>query len=367
MKKALIIGGGFAGIATSHQLALLKGEPWDVTIIEAGPSIGAGVRTQFLGGHPWTFGPRHFLTQKQHVFDFLNTYLPMVRHPDHEFVTYVEPDKSFYSYPIHYDDIDRMPEAATIRAELEALDPNSQIKDFEDFWVASVGRTLYAKFIETYSKKMWMLDSNKKLSTYDWSPKGTAIKSGPRAAWDTAISAYPVAPDGYNSYFDLATANATIKLNTRFGEKPSNSIYRVFKDYDLVVSTIPPDTLCGFLYGRLPFIGRTITPIILPIEFALPTNVYFAYYAGQEPYTRVTEYKKFTRHHDPSSTLITIEQPSIHGRLYPLPTDSAQRLAKRYFAQLPKNVHSIGRAGSYDYRIDIDDCIDQAMTLVKEL
>ena len=62
MKKVLIIGGGFAGCATAHLLGEKK--DLNVTLVEAGSELGAGVRTHFYGGHPFTFGPRHFLTQK---------------------------------------------------------------------------------------------------------------------------------------------------------------------------------------------------------------------------------------------------------------------------------------------------------------
>ena len=75
MKKALIIGGGFAGCAASHVLSLK--DNWDITIIEKSSSLGAGVRTQWYGGHPYTFGPRHFLTKNEKVFEFLNKYCPL--------------------------------------------------------------------------------------------------------------------------------------------------------------------------------------------------------------------------------------------------------------------------------------------------
>ena len=58
MKKALIIGGGMAGCSMSHLLQLLGG--WDVTLIEKNNFLGAGVRTSWYGGHPFTYGPRHF-------------------------------------------------------------------------------------------------------------------------------------------------------------------------------------------------------------------------------------------------------------------------------------------------------------------
>ena len=75
MKRALVIGGGFAGCSAAHQFALL-GE-WDVTLVEYSPFLGAGVRTQWYGGHPYTFGPRHFLTQNERVYQFLDQYLPI--------------------------------------------------------------------------------------------------------------------------------------------------------------------------------------------------------------------------------------------------------------------------------------------------
>ena len=114
MKKALVIGGGFAGCAAAHQLQLMGG--WDVTVVERAPFLGAGVRTSYYGGHPHTFGPRHFLTPWEHIYRFLNTYVPLRRCQDHQFLTYVETDERFYSYPIHADDIPEMPEAKQIAA-----------------------------------------------------------------------------------------------------------------------------------------------------------------------------------------------------------------------------------------------------------
>ena len=48
MKKALIIGGGFAGCASAHHLA--KSQGWNVTLIEAAPSIGGGNKTLWWEG-----------------------------------------------------------------------------------------------------------------------------------------------------------------------------------------------------------------------------------------------------------------------------------------------------------------------------
>ena len=115
MKKALVIGGGFAGCSAAHMLALQGG--WDVTLVEVAPFLGAGVRTNWWGGHPYTFGPRHFLTQNEDVYKFLNEYIPLRSCEDHQFITYVERDNQFYNYPIHKDDVLRMPDKDNIEVE----------------------------------------------------------------------------------------------------------------------------------------------------------------------------------------------------------------------------------------------------------
>lgn len=368
MKKCIVVGGGFAGLAMSHQLALLGG--WDVTIVEAGHQLGAGVRTHFWGGHPYTFGPRHFLTKNEKVFEYLNSHLPLRLCAEHEFISYVEKDASFYSYPINTSDIPRMPEAIQIQDELKAIRGAVPARNLEEYWINAVGPTLYAKFIENYTKKMWQISSNSELDTFEWSPKGTTLKSGPRAAWDTAISAYPWASNGYNDYFDLASSSANVQLATQISDFDfENSRVRfngAWHRYDLLVNTISPDLLFGSYLGPLPYVGRDIHKFVLPVEFAFPQNVYFVYYVNSEPFTRIVEYKKFTLH-KADSTLLALEIPSNNGKHYPLPIRKWQDLADRYLDQLPSNVFSIGRAGSYRYEVDIDDCIEQAMEVASKI
>jgi UDP-galactopyranose mutase len=370
MKTALIIGGGFAGCAAAHQFEI-HGR-WDVTLVEAAPFLGGGCKTLWHGGHPHTFGPRHFLTKNEAVFEYLSCYLPMRRCAEHEFLTYVERDAEFYQYPIHVDDIAKMPERDAIEDELRLhVEGVKNANNLEEYWVASVGRTLYDKFVDGYSRKMWMLDDNRLIDDFGWSPKGVALKSGPRAAWDSAISAYPRGNTGYDPYFVISTGRANVRLSTRITHSdPQRRIFSIAgehaKQYDVVVNTISPDLLFDKCYGELPYVGRDFYPMVLPVEFAFPENVYFVYYAGKEKFTRAVEYKKFT-HHKAPSTLIGLEVPSKNGRYYPMPFKSEQARAQRYFDEMPTNMFSIGRAGSYRYQVDIDDSIEQAMQIMEKL
>ena len=368
MKNALIIGGGFAGCTAAHNLALIGG--FNVTLVEIAPFLGAGVRTFYWGGHPYTFGPRHFLTPWEHVYEFINKYCPIRLCPEHEFITYVERDNQFYNFPIHRDDIKRMPDREKIEQELESLVGVEKAKNFEDYWVSSVGRTLYDKMVKSYSEKMWLIDDNNKIDTFNWSPKGVALKEGPRAAWDTAISGYPYAEDGYNEYFDLSTAEATVMLNTEIEKYdiPNKTVVidGEKRTFDIIINTISPDVLFDFCHGELPYIGRDFHKIVFPVEHCFPENVYFLYYANEEQFTRLVEYKKFTRHQSPT-TLVGMEIPSYNGKHYPVPIKSEQARADLYFAEMPDGVFSIGRNGSYRYGIDIDDCIKQAIDVAEEL
>ena len=388
MKKALIIGGGFAGCSAAHMLAV--SDSWDIDLVEKNSFLGAGVRTFWKGGHPFTFGPRHFLTQNEDIYHYLKRYCPLRDCSEHQYLTYIEQDAAFYNFPMHKDDIAKMPDRDIIYQELEnaelvnkkiSFSPSGAVTagenlfsatNLEDFWISSVGTTLYSKFVENYNKKMWLVEDNKVIDDFGWSPKGVTLKEGPRECWDDAISAYPIAADGYNQYFDLATENANIFLGTTIEKydiaNKTVVINAEKKKYDVIINTISPDIILEGVHGELPFVGRDMELFVLPIKEALPENVYYLYYAGKESYTRIVEYKKLTKQNlDHPTTLLSIEYPSKNGKHYPVPLKAQIAKAKKYFDDMPDGVFSIGRAGSYDYGVDIDDCIEQAMDIVEKL
>ena len=325
----------------------------------------------WYGGHPHTFGPRHFLTPHEHIFAFLNKYVPLRKIPDHEALTYVERDQAFYNFPIHKDDIPRMPDGGRIYQELASASGAAEAKNLEEYWIRSVGQTLYEKFVKDYNKKMWQVEDNKLIDTFSWSPKGVALKEGPRAFWDHWISAYPYAANGYDDYFDIAAQEATVYLSTRIShyDIPNKTVVinGERRSFDIIINTISPDILFDYAYGELPYVGIDFYRIVLPIEHCFPENVYFLYYANDEPFKRLVEYKKFTLHKAPT-TLIGMEIPSLNGgKHYPMPIKAEQVKAQKYFDEMPERVFSIGRAGSYRYEVDIDDCIAQAMDIAEQL
>ena len=156
-KKVLIIGAGPAGCSTVHKLSEL--DNLEITIIDQSKYLGAGVRTNFYGGHPYTFGPRHFFTQNREIWNYLDSFVPLRDCGDHQFISYVEEDNSFYNFPIHMDDVRSMPDSKKILNEIENAGGVEESQNFEEYWINSVGETLYRKIIKNYTEKMWLMSA----------------------------------------------------------------------------------------------------------------------------------------------------------------------------------------------------------------
>lgn len=367
MARVLIIGGGFAGCIAAD---MLTGKGHDVTLVERAPVLGGSCRTFTHGGHPYTLGPRHFLTRREEVFDFLNRKCPMRRYDaGHEFLTYIERDERFYHFPIHRDEVEEMPDREEILAELAACPGPEGAKNLEEYWMFSVGPRLYDKFVDGYSRKMWDIPSNTEITDFAFTPKGVALKTGSKAAWSDAISGFPFAMNGYDDYFPAATADAKVHLGTEIEDydllNHKVKIVGEWHAYDIIVNTISLEVALKNEFGPLRWMGRDFLKLVLPVESVFPPEIYFLYYANDEPFTRIVEYKKFY-HYESPTTLLGIEIPSKRNKLYPYPTKKDQAIHQRYMDMLPENVFSIGRNGSYRY-LDVGLIIEQCMEVFKDL
>ena len=166
-----------------------------------------------------------------------------------------------------------------------------------------------------------------------------------------------------NKYFGEICRSGKFLLNN-----PIKSLnFDGFEDhtFDMIISTISPEIIMDFAYGELMWAGRDFFKIVLPVESVFPKEVYFLYYAGNEPFTRIVEYKKFY-HNESPHTLLGIEIPSTRNKLYPYPVKSQQAIHQKYIDSLPENVFSIGRNGSYRY-LDVGLTIEQCMDVFKDV
>lgn len=348
-KKVIIIGSGFAGSTIAY---LLKQEGYNCTVLEKQNFIGGGCYTHYFGGHPFTYGPRPYYGYSKKIYEWINSFVKMRDIPLY-LLSYVEKDNRFYSYPIHEDDIQEMPDKEDILLELSNRNNTSRPKNFEDYWIQRVGKRLYDKFVNQYSKKMWSLETNTILDTFNWSAKDEPIQKGTKQVYKDSIMAYPYNNDGYNQYFEQMldgvhlVKNADVKKCDFTHKKVYLSTGESY-EYDILISSMPIEELCGYRLGKLPYAGREFIKFVLPNKQIFPKDVRFCHYTGAEPYTRIVEYKQLT-YHESDDTLLIMEIPSNTNKLYPYMIKKYIDIAEEYLNTLPENVYSIGRQGTYKY------------------
>ncbi len=304
-----------------------------------------------------------------YIWDCFSSFLEL-RELQHHTLTYVSQDDRFYTYPIHWDEAKDMPDKDTIIHELENTGLLDCANDFENYWIGSVGKTLYDKFINSYSKKMWQIKNNKELDEFSFSPKGVTLKKGSKQCFEgQKIIAYPEKLDGYNSYFEKCVEGATVVFNTWVKSFDVEQKKILAGDQwisgDIIINTASIDSVFDYMYGELRYIGRDFLKIILPVERITPKPYYYIHYAGDEPYTRIIEYKLLTGYKAPD-TLIIVETPSFNNKLYPYPIKSEIAKAGKYLNALPSDVYSLGRLGRYHYD-NMDVIVKDCMQLIKIL
>lgn len=367
MGSVLILGAGFAGCTAAH---LLSRKGYEVTVLDAEKLAGGGCRTHWYGGHPYTLGPRLFFSTDEEVISLLGGLIE-IRQFYNKTWSYVADDDQFYNYPIFAGDIERMPDRTEIERQLQEREgAKPKVNNFENYWLDAIGPNLYGKFIDSYSKKMWDIESNKSLSAdFAWVNRGTPIRKTDTRLYGDMFQGYPAAPDGYNGFFDRALAGSRLITECLVegfdaGRHTVITNKGQFKA-DIIINTLYVDSLFGNVFGPLKYSGRTMMKIVLPIKQALPEDIVWIHYSGKEPFTRVTEFKKITMH-ESDHTLLGLEIPDSIHRHYPVQSDVEKLRFSKYRELFPADFFSIGRLGSFLYK-GIPDVMRDAIETVKAI
>jgi UDP-galactopyranose mutase len=359
--KLIILGAGFAGAA----LAVLAKEQFRVTVIEGSNQVGGGNLTRVISGHPYTYGPRIFFSDDEAAIKFAEQYLN-IRQFYTRSITFVDRIGEFLSYPLQYEEINRIGDYS--QEPKPAYDgPN----EFESYWKHYLGQQLYTDVVDKYSKKMWNIESNRQLTlNWNWVNKGSPIRSGDKRLYGDMFQGYPKNLDGYNPFFQHAFTGTELILGSKVTNiDVANRTVQFLGNhvhYDKLAIAIPLDEIFSFAFGELKYAGRHFIPLILPIAQALPDDITWVHYAGDEPYTRVTEFKKITGFNHYSQTLIGIEIPSQTGRFYPVQSEVELLRYSKYHSLLDKNVFCMGRHGTFKYK-GIPDVIRDAINIWDQL
>lgn len=354
-KKILILGGGVAGASMAH---FLKKRGYEIQMVEKNSKVGGLSRTCYYSGHPYEFGPHVWFWPggkedpvNKTIVDLTNDELYYI---DRKLFTFVEKDQKKYRYPIHFEDIKDMPNPEQIKKEMmKNRDSNMKVIaeqlpeigkcKFSEYFSEAIGNTLYSKFMENYTWKMWNVPGNELETSMVWADRFHHAYSKDDKTKKQGLSGYDpikfedhtlgkgikfqVYPKkGWNAVWDRMVDDVEIIRDKVVGvkneyEKPyvelASGTKLHFADYHTVICTLDLDALWG--EDTLPYTGRMMIPLLIPeLKFGFPGGAESLHYSSCEFQTRVTEMKVITRHESPDS-LILIEVPILPGARHHFP------------------------------------------------
>jgi UDP-galactopyranose mutase len=356
----LVVGAGFAGSVIARQLAEQRDE--SVVVIDRRPHIGGNAYDRYdrAGVLIHQYGPHIFHTNSQAIFDFLSQFTDW-RPYEHRVLAHV--DNQLLPIPINLDTVNRLYGLSLDSEELERwfaeqAESVDEIKTSEDVVVSKVGRDLFQKFFEGYTKKQWGVYP-RELDKSVTSRVPTRTNRDDRYFGDE-FQFMPA--EGYTRMFErmLDHPNIKIMLQADYGEIKTQVPHR------RTIFSGPIDEYFGFRLGKLPYRSLKFRHVTLDKEWHQPVAV--VNYPQTEKFTRVTEYKHLTGQVHPR-TSITYEFSSDTGDpYYPVPRPENQELYKRYeaLALATRDVWFVGRLATYRY-YNMDQVVGQALATFRRI
>lgn len=356
----LIVGAGFAGATLAERLATQRGDR--VLVIDKRPHIGGNAYDRFNddGVLVHQYGAHVFHTNSEMVFKHLSQFTEW-RPYAHRVLGRV--DDKLVPIPINLDTINSLYDLHLSPGELEGwlasrAERVETIRTSEDVIVSTVGRELYEKFFQGYTRKQWGMDP----SEFDRSVTArlpTRFDREDRYFTDE----YQYMPKhGYTRMFERMLRHPNIKVMTQ-------TDYREVRDdiaFKRLIFTGAIDEYFDFRYGKLPYRSLQFRHETVDQERLLPVAT--VNYPQTEAYTRVSESKQLTGQVHPKTTL-TYEYPSAVGDpYYPIPKPENVELFKRYeqLAMNTPNVWFVGRLASYRY-YTMDQVTGQALATFRRI
>ncbi|WP_266365889.1 UDP-galactopyranose mutase [Tellurirhabdus rosea] len=356
----LIVGAGYAGSVLAERLATQSDKK--VLVIDRRPHIAGNAYDYYNedGILIHLYGPHIFHTNSPEVFAYLSQFTEW-RPYEHRVLA--EVDGQLLPIPINLDTVNKLYNKNFTEEELAEYfktvgEPVDVIRTSEDVVISQVGRDLYQKFFQGYTRKQWGLDPSE-LDKSVTSRIPTRTNRDDRYFGDE-FQFMPL--HGFTKMFEKMVSHPNIELML-------GTDYKQVKEtvsYDQLIFTGPVDEYFDHCYGKLPYRSLHFEHKTVDTEQYQPVAV--VNYPLTNEYTRITEYKHLTGQEHPK-TSITFEYPQSEGDpYYPIPKPENAELYRKYkqLADSTPNVHFVGRLGTYRY-YNMDQVVAQALTLYKKL
>lgn len=361
------MGAGWTGSVAGR---LLADAGFAVEVLEKTGVVGGHSRAETMNGVVYEPNGAHiFHTSNAEVNRFVNAH-GLTRPYDHQVLTevYLSPDDDdresrLLSWPPQVSELRELPIWPTVERELAGLPPVPVGKNFEDFVVSMMGRTLYDLFIKDYTAKQWGRPAAELSAMF--APKRVELRrDGHRGLFRDRWQYFP--PNGVNEVIESVLSTVAVTLDCEISVDDAHDLAR---SYEAVIITAALDDFArrpGELEWRgVEMVSRhsstaALSGVLTP---AYVTNRPSA----RVPYTRTVETKHATGQQI-GGTVVSQEMPGAARRHYPVLTaDGANELrnaelADEIAACFDIPVYFAGRLATYRY-INQDEAIADAMAV----
>ena len=356
----LVVGAGFAGAVLAERLASQRGER--VLVVDRRPHVAGNAfdHRDAAGLLVHRYGPHIFHTNSAAVSEYLSAFTAW-RPYEHRVRAWV--DGHLVPLPINLETVNTLYGLDLDAAGLEAwfqqqAEPVAEIRTSEDVVVSRVGRALYEKFFQGYTRKQWGLDP----SELDRSVTARVPVRTDRDDRYFTDSFQAMPRDGFTAMFErmLDHPGITVLTGTDWAD------VRDSVDYGRLVWTGPVDEFFGFRFGKLPYRSLRFVHETLDRPSFQPVGT--VNYPQTEAFTRITEYKHLTGQVH-QQTSVTYEYPAAEGDpYYPVPRAENQVLYKRYeaLADAAPDIWFAGRLATYRY-LNMDQVVGQALSTFRRI
>ena len=356
----LIVGAGFAGAVLAERLASQRGDK--VLVIDRRAHIGGNAYDHLNdnGVLIHKYGPHIFHTNSAQIFEHLSQFTGW-RPYEHRVLG--EVDGKLVPIPINLDTINQLYGLDLTSAQLTEwfaarAEPVDEIRTSEDVVVSVVGRELYEKFFQGYTRKQWGLDP----SQLDKSITARVpIRTNRDDRYFTDTHQF-MPRDGYTAMFArmLDHPNITVMLDTDYRDIVAATPHK------RLIYTGPIDEFFDHRFGKLPYRSLRFEHQTIDCEQYQPVGT--VNYPQTHDYTRISEYKHMTGQVHPK-TAITTEYPSATGDpYYPILRPDSAALFKQYetLAAQTENVWFVGRLATFRY-YNMDQVTGQALATFRKI
>lgn len=278
----LIVGAGFAGSVLAERLASQAGKR--VLIVDKRSHIAGNAYDHYNddGILVHKYGPHILHTNSERIHKYLSQFTEW-RTYEHRVLASV--DGQLLPIPINRTTVNKLYHLdLTTDEECQAFfdsraESTSQCRTSEDVVVSKVGRELYEKFFQGYTRKQWGLDPSELAAQVT---ARVPIRTDTDDRYFTDSFQY-MPQQGYTRMFErmLNHPNITFLLDTD---------YREIRSSILVPETIytgPIDEFFDYRFGKLPYRSLEFKHETVDHPQVLPVAV--INYPNEHDYTRVTE------------------------------------------------------------------------------